>query len=42
MIPRRLLPYLALFLILLGLYSVLTRRQDREEAQKTEASSNDR
>ena len=37
MIPRRLLPYLALFLILLGLYSVLTRRQDREEAQKTEA-----
>jgi hypothetical protein len=37
MIPRRLLPYLALFLALLGLYYGLTWRQARQEAQKTEA-----
>ncbi|OGR04928.1 MAG: hypothetical protein A3K23_01380 [Desulfobacca sp. RBG_16_58_9] len=37
MIPRRLLPYLALFLVLLGLYFGLTWRQSRQEAQKTEA-----
>ncbi|MBI4644385.1 MAG: DUF4340 domain-containing protein [Deltaproteobacteria bacterium] len=37
MIPRRLLPYLALFLALLGLYYGLTWRQTRQEAQKTEA-----
>ncbi len=37
MIPRRLLPYLVLFLVLLGLYAGLTWRQTRQEAQKTEA-----
>jgi len=37
MIPRRLLPYLALFLVLLGLYFGLTWRQSRQEAEKTEA-----
>jgi hypothetical protein len=37
MTPRRLLPYLGLFLVFLGLYYVLTWRQAREEAQKTEA-----
>jgi hypothetical protein len=36
MIPRRLLPYLALFLVLLGLYFGLTWRQTRQEAQKAE------
>jgi hypothetical protein len=37
MTPRRLLPYLALFLVFLGLYYGLTWRQTREEAKKTEA-----
>lgn len=37
MIPRRLLPYLALFLVLLGAYFGLTWYQAREEARKTEA-----
>lgn len=37
MIPRRLLPYLVLFVVLLGLYAGLTWRQTRQEAQKTEA-----
>jgi len=34
---RRLLPYLAVFLVLLGVYFGLTWRQDREEARKTAA-----
>lgn len=37
MIPRRLLPYLALFLVLLGAYFGLTWRQAREEARKAAA-----
>jgi hypothetical protein len=37
MIPRRLLPYLVLFLALLGLYAGLTWYQSRQEAQKIEA-----
>ena len=37
MTPRRLLPYLALFLVFLGLYFGLTWRQSRQEAQKIEA-----
>jgi len=37
MIPRRLLPYLVLFLALLGLYAGLSWRQERQETQKTEA-----
>lgn len=37
MIPRRLLPYLALLLVLLGLYFGLTWRQARQEAEKIEA-----
>ncbi|MDD5643241.1 MAG: DUF4340 domain-containing protein [Syntrophales bacterium] len=37
MIPRRLLPYLALFLVLLGAYFGLTWYQAREETRKTEA-----
>ncbi len=37
MIPRRLLPYLALFLVLLGVYWGLSWRQTRQEAAKTEA-----
>lgn len=37
MIPRRLLPYLALFLVLLGLYFGLTWHQARQEAEKAEA-----
>lgn len=37
MIPRRLLPYLVLFLALLGLYWGLSWRQTRQEAEKTEA-----
>lgn len=37
MIPRRLLPYLILFLALLGLYAGLSWRQTRQETAKTEA-----
>ncbi|MFZ5451127.1 MAG: DUF4340 domain-containing protein [Thermodesulfobacteriota bacterium] len=37
MIPRRLLPYLALFLVLLGAYVGLNWYQAREETRKTEA-----
>ncbi|MEW6660640.1 MAG: DUF4340 domain-containing protein [Thermodesulfobacteriota bacterium] len=37
MIPRRLLPYLVLFLALLGLYAGLTWHQSRQEAEKLEA-----
>jgi hypothetical protein len=37
MIPRRLLPYLVLFLALLGLYAGLSWQQSRQEAEKLEA-----
>jgi hypothetical protein len=37
MIPRRLLPYLVIFLVLLGLYFGLTWRQARQAAKKAEA-----
>ena len=37
MIPRRLIPYLALFLVLLGAYFGLTWYQAREAARKAEA-----
>jgi hypothetical protein len=37
MIPRRLLPYLVLFLALLGLYAGLSWHQSRQEAEKREA-----
>jgi hypothetical protein len=37
MIPRRLLPYLVLFLALLGLYAGLSWHQSRQEAEKTAA-----